>query len=186
MNTLLMVIIALLLFIIILLLVAVSFLIYRYFKSVKKDPIRVESKYPQEVQAVIDQAKSNEETSSLFCVDHPDLNAKGECAFSHEHYCELCLAKEKNVKVARKYLNLLLDSNWESICIINDEETGADRLNELYRIKKELWHNEQIPLIAQRQFKINIESDQIEAYTMVETRVEDKEKMSEALSFLKN
>ncbi len=107
------------------------------------------------------------------CVDHEDLPAKGICALSHRPYCELCLTKHDDIKVARKYLDLILDFEWQDLFIIKDEDIGANQLNELFHIKKGLWQDKEIPIIAQQQYKINIENDMIERHTMVKVRTQD-------------
>ena len=119
------------------------------------------------------------------CIDHPELPAKGICSISDLPYCELCLAKEGDIKFARKYLDLILDNTWEEVFILNNEELGADKLNRLYALKKQVWKSDDLPIITQKQFKINIENDRIEAYTMVSCRIEDKDSISSKFDFLK-
>lgn len=132
---------------------------------------------------------SRESTSIPFsgqnCIDHPELPAKGMCNISDQPYCELCLAKEGDIKFARKFLDLILDNTWEEIFILNNEELGADKLNRLFEVKKHVWKLEDLPIITQKQFKINIENDRIEAYTMVSCRMEDKDSISLKFDFLK-
>lgn len=143
------------------------------------------NKIPPEVRTNIEQAKeSKKQLVGSFCVDHPDLAAKGRCAISDELYCELCLTKENDVKIARKFLSLFLDNEWPTHYMINNSEVGADRLNEVMRVKKELWKDKKIPVITQRQFKINIENDKIETFTAVMFRDEDKEQAVLRFGFL--
>lgn len=138
-----------------------------------------------EVMDAIEQANQNKSNvPSQFCIDHPELVGKGMCSISNEVYCELCLTKEDDVKIARKYLDLWLDFEWEDIFMVSNEVTGADKLNELIRLKKEFWHKQNIPLVTQKQFKINIENDRIEAYTMVKGRAEDRDLIKTTFDFL--
>ena len=144
------------------------------------------SNYPPEVMELINQAKAvKESVGGQFCIDHPELFAKGLCSISNLPYCELCLTKEEEVKVARKYLDMLLDSTWDTLYMLNTEAAGADKLNMLFGAKKKLWE-EEIPLLVHRQFKINIENDKIETYTFVKARHEDKAKVQAQISFLAN
>lgn len=147
----------------------------------------IESKQiPDEIKKAIDHAKSlgQQNLVGQACVDHPELPAKGQCAISGQIYCELCLTKENDVKVARKYLNILLDSTWENIFMLHNERVGADKINELMRIKRTMWEEQELPLITQKQFKINIEIDKIEDYTAVMAREQDSERVKRMLDFL--
>lgn len=141
----------------------------------------------EDAKALLDDARTKANENELIghkCVDHPELEAKGLCSITDETYCELCITKEKDIRFARKLINLVLDSEWETAAFFLNEELGAEKLNELYKVKKELWKEQNLPLITQKQYKINIENDQIEAYTMVMGRVDDKALWSEKLSFL--
>lgn len=165
----------------------VAVFLFNYLK-LKRQP-RTEnqssSNHAPEIMEAIEAAKiSKQQMVSQFCIDHPELYAKGICSISNDPYCELCITKENEVKVARKYLDLFLDSEWDDIFMLNNELTGADKLNELVKTKKELWTNEEIPIITQKQFKINIENDRIEAYTMLKGRLVDQEIIKEKFKFL--
>lgn len=189
-NALLAVIIVLSLLVLGLFAVVIVFLL-KFLKMKEQEPKSLDQtltgkKIPKEIRKAIDSAKSAAGQNLLgrVCVDHPELPAKGMCSISNEIYCELCLTKEKDVKIARKHLGLLLDHNWEHIYMVNTERTGADKINELMRIKKNLWKEQNIPVITQKQFKINIENDRIEDYTAVMAREEDIDLVKRTLNFL--
>ncbi len=142
---------------------------------------------PSELLAEIERDKNKlNDLPGHYCSDHPELVAKGKCSISDQMYCELCLTKENDIRIARKYLDMLLDSNWNHTYMLNNEQVGADKLNELIKLKKEIWRTEQIPLIVQKQFKINIEKDRIEAYTVVMARESEEEIIKKKFSFLEN
>jgi hypothetical protein len=189
MENLLIAVVVLLTIIVVGLLVIVSFFLYKYLK-LKEDSLNSEkenSKYTPEIQNLLADLKSQKEpTSDQFCVDHPELSAKGTCSISEEAYCELCLSKEGEIRLARKNLALYLDFEWEDCHIISDVEAGADTLNHLIKTKKDLWKFSEIPIITQKQFKINIENDKIEAYTVIKSRVKDQALVGSKLSFLKS
>ena len=183
----------------IVLLAAITVFLFRYLKireAEKKENFiggvkgfsanALSSKMPKEVKDAIDQSKEVkfEGAAGGFCVDHPDLHSKGMCAISNKLYCELCLTKEKDVKIARKFLNLFLDHKWPVKYMINNSNVGADKLNEVMRVKKELWNSSQIPVITQKQFKINIETDDIETFTVVMIRDKDKVITEQRFGFL--
>ena len=163
----------------------VGFLIYKMFQ-LKNNPVESSATtYAPEVADAIAQAQQYKDILvSQFCVDHPELFAKGVCALSNKSYCELCLTKENDVKVARKYLDMLLDSKWENLHMLNSAKVSADNLNQLFKTKKELWDLEELPIIVHREFKINIENDQVETYVFVKVREQDIETVTPKLSFL--
>ena len=120
--------------------------------------------------------------ASQNCIDHPEVPAAGMCCLSDEAYCDQCLAKENDLKFARKYLGLVLDNAWEDILVIRNESVGTKKLQEFYQSKKQLWLEFGTPIIAQKQFKINIENDKIEAYTMIKCRPEDKDHVKTSIN----
>lgn len=194
MEKILYIVIILLAFVLVILLAAIVFFLFRYLKMKETEKIQSTpadadhpsyKKMPPEVKENIKKAKeSKSQLVGSFCVDHPDLAAKGRCSISDELYCELCLTKEKDIKLARKFLNLFLDHEWPVFSLINNSEVGANKLNEVMRVKKELWKEKQLPIITQRQFKINIENDKIETFTAIMIRDIDKEIAEQRFGFL--
>lgn len=186
MENLLIAIVILLAILVVGLLAVVIFFLSKLLKNRESSPgTSGERGISPEVMKAIEEAnhiKTN--TTGQFCVDHSELLAKGMCAISNEVYCDLCITKENEVKVARKYLDLWLDSEWEDVYMVSNQLIGADKLNELIRLKKELWKEQSIPIITQKQFKINIENDRIEAYTMVKGRKEDEPLIKSTFDFL--
>ncbi|MBD64218.1 MAG: hypothetical protein CME62_03370 [Halobacteriovoraceae bacterium] len=195
METLLVVLIIILLVFMIILLGVVGFLFFKYLKlnqSLSNPALQDQSKVsvaedrmPDEVKKKIEQAKRQKQTmQGQFCVDHPENPAKGKCSISEEPYCELCITREKDVRISRKFLHLFLDSEWENLYFLDDDVVGSDALERLMKIKKVMWQEKGTPVIAQKQFKINIENDEIETFTVVMVRPEDKEAVNSKLSFL--
>ena len=78
-------------------------------------------------------------------------------------------------------------SDISSVCIQSDVssvgecDVDDDELQEFYQSKKYLWQEFGTPVIAQKQFKINIENDKIEAYTMIKCRPEDKDQVKTSI-----
>lgn len=125
-----------------------------------------------------------QETHALYCKDHPDEVSNGKCAISGDAYCEHCLTKQGDIRIARKYLDLYLDNEWEEIYMIPTDKKNTELKDRLMKVKKELWNNESLPVIIQGHYKINIQEDQIEEFIVVLTRNEDKEHIKNELSFL--
>lgn len=187
-------IVILLIVILIVLIGVVGYLLLKYLKLQEQRQARpnhgvssYEDKMPKEVKEQIEKARSQKQLDSVhgqFCVDHPENMAKGKCSISGEPYCELCITKEKDVRIARKYLHLFLDNTWENIFFIEDEILGEEKLAKLMDLKKEIWSNDGTPIITQKQFKINVETDMIETFTVVMARPEDSEMVKSKFSFL--
>lgn len=181
--------------ILIIMLGVVVYFLVRYLKINEKGAPTIEQEVRKSLKErmpaeVRERVKAAEELSKgivgQFCVDHLENEAKGICSISGEQYCELCITKENDVRIARKFLNLFLDTTWNDTFFFNNKDIGKEKINELMRVKNELWHSKSIPVIAQKQFKINIETDDIETYTVVMTREQDQSEISSRLGFLKS
>jgi len=130
-------------------------------------------------------ANKEQAESSLYCTDHPEEFSNGKCAISGESYCAHCLTKQGDVRISRKYLDLYLDNEWEQIKMFECDEENLELKKRVLKIKKELWMDENLPIIIQEHFKINVEDDEIEEYTVILSRQQDKEYISKELSFIK-
>lgn len=129
-------------------------------------------------------AKKEEAEHSLYCVDHPDEFAKGKCAISGEPYCGHCLTKQGDVRISRKYLDLYLDNEWAEVMMIPNDDHNKDVKSRLMKMKKEMWETENLPLIVQEHYKINVQADEIEEYTVILSRVDDLNYVKKELSFI--
>jgi hypothetical protein len=118
------------------------------------------------------------------CVDHPDRTSHGVCALSGDHYCEDCLSRADEVVIARKFMDYFLSFKWEEVLMIPSTDMNDDVSTRLNKIKGELWAKQEIPLIIQGHYKINIEHDNIESFTVILARTEDTGQIKKELSFL--
>ncbi len=184
--------------VLILLLFVVFYFLYKYFRLREREISNLEAQklnndsstalgnipeeLVQEYRDASNRAKDN--LIGYNCIDHPELQAVGRCAISDELYCELCLTKESDVKLARKLMDLWLDNEWETVFIVNNEEAGADQLNLMMKSKKEIWLEYEIPVVTQKQFKINIEEDRSESYTIVMAKKDDSDIVKEKFHFI--
>lgn len=125
-----------------------------------------------------------QETHALYCNDHPDEVSSGKCAISGDAYCTHCLTKQGDIRIARKYLDLYLDNEWEEIYMIPTDKKNSELKDRLMKVKKDLWNKESLPVIIQGHYKINIHEDEIEEFIVVLTRNEDIEHIKNELSFL--
>lgn len=112
-------------------------------------------------------------SSGEYCSDHPDLVSVGVCAISGKNYCEHCLKSFQSLKIGKKYMNLYLDHEWAVFMTLAKESTFADPPKEVLDLKYRLWSESQIPVIVQSQFKINIDSDEVESFIVLKARTMD-------------
>ncbi|MBC77937.1 MAG: hypothetical protein CME64_18165 [Halobacteriovoraceae bacterium] len=122
--------------------------------------------------------------TGLYCVDHEDQVATGHCAISGEAYCEHCLTKQKDIKVAKKFLDLYLDSEWVEVAMMANAEVSQDAVDRLVKVKRCLWEENSLPMIVQGHYKINVQNDEIEAFTVIIARKEDCDYIQKELSFM--
>lgn len=116
---------------------------------------------------------SHDQAIGDYCVDHSTEVSIGNCAISGNAYCKHCLKTFQNIKVGKKYLNMFLASDWLDFLVIPKRDIYDDVDPRLLDLKRELWENEKMPIIVQNHYKINIDSDQIESYTVFKSRKED-------------
>jgi hypothetical protein len=128
-------------------------------------------------------AKRPEPVMALYCVDHPEEISKGVCAISGDSFCEHCLTKQGDIRLAKKYLDLYLDNEWVQVIMFANTEGNQDQKDRIMKLKKHLWQNESLPMIVQWHYKINVEDDQIEEYTVILARKDDQEVIQKELSF---
>lgn len=129
-------------------------------------------------------AKKFDKAPNIYCVDHPEEFSNGKCAISGDSYCEHCLTKQGDIKIARKFLDLYLDNEWVEVLMIANENSNKDLKDRLFKIKKSLWENESLPVIVQGHYKINVEADEIEEFIVVLSRVDDLNYVKNELDFL--
>jgi uncharacterized protein YfeS len=152
--------------------------------SMRKEIMEKLENYDTSKLANLSPSKSVTESLASVCVDHPDVPALKKCAISDQSYCELCITRQLDVWVAKKYLDVLLDSEWEEIYMLPDTKGHHDVKSRLQKVKSELWQNNGIPVLIQGHYKINVEDDKIESYTVIKARVEDLRLLKRELSFL--
>jgi hypothetical protein len=138
---------------------------------------------PELLKALRAKHKDTEHLASV-CVDHPDEPAVKRCAISGDPFCEHCITRQNDTWVARKYLDLFLDSDWEELMMLPDHKTEHDVKTRLSKMKSDLWKKKGIPVIIQSNYKINVEEDEIESYTVVVVRQEDRNYVKKELSFV--
>jgi hypothetical protein len=118
------------------------------------------------------------------CVDHPDREVKGKCLISGDYFCEECITVYKDMKFGKKYIELFLASEWVEVVTIPNDDHQADVTERINKMKMEFWKEKKLPLIVQGHYKINIQTDQIESFTVIMSRVKDKELFKKEFSFI--
>lgn len=129
-------------------------------------------------------ALKSQGSKSFYCVDHPDMIAVGQCAISGESYCEHCIADQKDIKLAKKYIDLYLESDWVEVLMLQNKDISQDAADRIVKVKSTLWGNQGIPIIVQGHYKIDVQSDEIEVFTVVLARQDDLDFIKKELSFI--
>ncbi|MDA8792384.1 hypothetical protein N9N67_04015 [Bacteriovoracaceae bacterium] len=118
-----------------------------------------------------------------YCVDHPDQIGIGVCAISNELYCEHCLVQFDTFKISKKFQNLYLAYNWVQVYSVPEKSDGSrDLIQKIWKIKDSIWQENEIPIIIQGQYKINVENDLIESYIVILSRQDDQEFLENKLA----
>ena len=129
-------------------------------------------------------AIKSRQKQSLYCLDHPDMMAVGQCAISGDSYCEHCLTKQKEVRLAKKYLDYYLDSEWVEVAMVSNQEISQDCAERIIKVKNFLWQEKSLGMIVQGHYKINVQNDEIEAYTVIIAKKDDSDYIRKELSFI--
>lgn len=161
-------------FLLIILIVLIVFLVFFSLKFIKKNELSKSEESP-----------SKNIVKSPFCFDHPDLLADGTCSIDGECYCEQCLTKVDDIKIARKNIDAYANYEWCELGMFKNSKSDHDFKERIYKIKYELWQNRKIPFIIRGHFKINVENDAIETFTTLMCRKQDEKLMKKELSFIK-
>lgn len=143
---------------------------FRFSKSVSADLLKA--------------LRMRQDSGGHFCKDHPEEYSLGLCAISSEPYCEKCMSVQNEVKVAKKYLDIYLDNEWLEVSMLPNHTLSHDMIERLIKIKEDLWQNKNLPLMIQGHHKINVDTDEIEIYTVIFARSEDKDFIRSELSFI--
>jgi len=129
-------------------------------------------------------ALKTRQSGGHFCLDHPEEYSLGLCAISGEPYCEKCLSVQSDIKVAKKYLDIYLDNKWVEVLMMPNSSISPAMIERLVNVKEELWDKESLPLIVQGHHKINVDTDEIEIYTVIFARDEDRDYIKGEISFV--
>lgn len=128
--------------------------------------------------------RSKRNEADLFCIDHPKTHSEGVCAISGEYYCELCLVKQDDIKIAKKYADIYLENNWSQVLMLPNIGISGEVIEKIVETKMNLWKHNSMPMIVQGHYKINVDTDEIEAFTVVMSRVEDFDQIKKQLDFI--
>lgn len=151
-------------------------------KELSLEELVKSGKLTPELAKIVKESEGKSNLEAKLCSDHPDTPAFKQCALSGEYLCANCITKQRDTWVAKKYMDLFLDSNWEEFIMLANTEENQDNIQEILDRKRELWSGDNVPLIVQGHYKINVENDNIESFTVVLIRPEDRDKIQQALS----
>lgn len=191
-NTLLIVIIALIAFLAILV-ALIAYFGVRFFKMKEKEQ-ELKTLFKKNTvpslssinPEAIKEFKKHQKDPSKFqaakeCDNHPDRYAHHQCAISSSPLCQDCLVQHDGHWIGRSFFEFYLADNWLQIKLFSENEN--DQIQYISQIKNQLWEDE-IPLIIQGHYKINVENDNIESFTAIYCRESDENEIKSKLGML--
>lgn len=178
-------IIFLLIIVIVLIIVFIGVLLFiglRFIKLQESKKTSHQSDIAKPIDLDLDNHSQN--TSRSICIDHPEELSLNICSISEQPYCEKCIIKHDETWVAKKHLDILVNSKWQEI--LNFEQTNnVVEVEKIKSIKLKLWENHSIPILIQGNYKIDVEDDQIHSFMVIKARMQDLEIVQKELSFVK-
>ncbi|OUR93011.1 hypothetical protein A9Q84_21140 [Halobacteriovorax marinus] len=153
-------IIILLLILIIGLIVVAIFLALNYFKksSVSTDLTNEKKNDSSEVSFL--------EGTGL-CVTHDDKPSVGICAICEDEYCVECLKQIDSVNLCPEHFNTFANNTWKSITNQRTTPNSPEDGIYIYKFKRQLWNDRNIPTYIVNEYKIEVENDFIETYVQL-------------------
>lgn len=114
-------------------------------------------------------------TEEYYCSHHPSELSVGTCVICEKAFCSHCLKNHKTLHFCQEHLQIFLTNKWTQVASVktNPEETKEGVA--LYKLKRDLWLNENIPSYLETQYKIDIDTDFIESFVALYVREKDAE-----------
>lgn len=116
-----------------------------------------------------------------YCSHHPDQPSVASCLICEDVFCEECLVDHESMHFCKEHFRTFAGYKWKQI---TDERTTPDTPEDglyIYKFKRDLWLNTNIPTFVMTHYKINIENDYIESFIQLNVREDDVEKLSKEL-----
>ena len=98
------------------------------------------------------------------CPNHPDKPTSGKCALCEKNFCGECLLSPEGPSFCRDHIGVYLETSWAELGEIKTTPDAPHKSEHLYRLKKELLRDGEIPSFILTNYKINTETDSIESY----------------------
>jgi hypothetical protein len=168
---------------------ALIYIVYQLIKlkNIQNSPLQVRERV--NIVQDIENVEPSEEVYSepkveLNCIHHPKIPAVGSCSICENTFCSICLKNHKSLQLCKDHLELFLSNDWGEITTVHTNPNEPEKGIFLYDFKKAVWDSDQIPTYIQTQYKINLESDEIESFVALYGRVKDIPELKEQVEQL--
>lgn len=169
-----------LMLVILVLIAIIVWLLLMVFRQKREAPTEDSSELDQDLISVVNKAKAPS-LESTRCKWHKKEQAVGICAICESGCCEVCLKDWDGLYFCPEHFKTYANHKWTSITNVKTTPDNSDKATAIYKFKKSLWVEEQIPTFIVTHYRINVEEDYIESYVMLHVREEDCDPLKERL-----
>jgi len=120
-------------------------------------------------------------SSTGHCYVHKDISSSATCAICEQEICEKCVRQIDNINFCSEHVTTYISNTWSPI---TNQKTTPDNPTDgiyIYNFKKDIWVSEEIPCYIVTDYKINMETDQIESFVQLNVRDEDVTKLKDRI-----
>ena len=109
------------------------------------------------------------------CHWHTKKEAVGICAICSKSLCQTCLKQWEKLQFCPEHFRTFGENKWIYITNLKTTPEDPGQVEFLFRMKQQLWKEQELPTYIVTHYKIDIETDEIESYVMLYCRSQDIE-----------
>ena len=137
--------------------------------------------HPAIMERIKDLGMVKAKHTELFCPLHPDEPGEVSCAICDQLFCKSCVRPFKTLHLCKEHLPLLMNLDWKEVLTLKTSTSDPEQGVRLYDVKKELFHNDNIPTYIETHYKINVDQDHIETYLVLHALTDSIDQVQEKL-----
>ncbi len=108
-----------------------------------------------------------------YCHNHSHEKAQAACAICNIFLCEECVSEYETLNFCPDHFNLFLQNDWEVVETVKTTPDKTQKSFYLYDFKNTQWNLENIPTFIMTEYKIDVNSDQIESHISLYAKKEE-------------
>ena len=125
----------------------------RQFYQSKKDSEKPNTHYPIEHEVSIEPTGN--------CQFHPQIKAETSCAICEALICETCAKPQGKIHFCPEHNETFKSNQWEILESVKASPDDTRASEYLYKFKKSLWKEKNVPTYIQVHYQINVDDDTI-------------------------